>query len=380
MRWTAGGQAAPGTNRGCGGGGGYYGGSGSAGIVIVRYASPTLDPKTVTDPTPEDIEDDITAGYFTVTGTNSEASSIIVNANYTLESNNFSFVIPSGSTITPVSGTVDFTGLDIQNISQAISNENASSKGAVKIGIPSQNLTFSNPITVTMEVQPSYNGKTLTIYSRPDSGGDWTYHGSCTVSSNLCTFTTLHATEYTGNYEVSNSPTPTDTNLDINATISISCDDTVTLGTITGTGQSSLTNNDATCNIKTNNSSGYGLTFEASNTSLTNLNGDSIGGYTPIISNTPENWSVEASASEWGAKLSSASTTYNSGTWGANDTYAGGRWLNVSNTAHQIITRTTETTQGGDNEIIRFGAEIGSNKFQPTGIYTTEVTLTATTL
>jgi hypothetical protein len=337
--------------------------------------------KTITNPTPTIITNDISSGIITVSGSATEASQATINTNYTLESGSSQMTIPKDTIITPTSGgTINITNLTTSDISQTIQEENSNSKGAIKIGIPSQNITFSNPITVTMDVQSSYNGKTLTIYSRPDSGGDWVYHGSCLVADSQCTFTTTHATEYTGNYEVSNSPTPTDTNLDINATISISCTDTITLGTITGTGQSALTSNDATCNIKTNNSSGYGLTFEASNNNLTNPNGDTIGGYTPTVTNTPETWSVEASLSEWGAKLNSNSTTYNSTTWGSADTYAGGKWLNVSTTAHQIITKTTETTQSGDNEIIRFGAEIGSNKFQPTGTYTTNVTMTATTL
>jgi hypothetical protein len=234
-----------------------------------------------------------------------------------------------------------------------------------------------------MEVQPSYNGKTLTIYSRPDSGGDWTYHGSCNVSSNLCSFTTTHATEYTGNYEVSNSPTPTDTNLDINATIAISCDDTVNMGTITGTGQSALTTNEADCNIKTNNSSGYQLSWQASAAYMENSNGDRINGYTPASPATPEVWSVEASASEWGARVKSTSDDpdLTSGAiWGSTgDTYSG-RFLNVSTTSFTVANRNTETAQAGSNETILFGAEIGSNKFQPTGTYTTGVVMTATTL
>ena len=92
-------------------------------------------------------------------------------------------------------------------------------------------------------------------------------------------------------------------------------------------------------------------------------------------------WSVASSASEWGAHLASTSTSVNTTTWGAADTYAGGKWLNVNNAAtYTIATRNTETAAGGDSEIVYFGAEVGSTVLQPTGTYTVNVTMTATSL
>lgn len=341
-----------------------------------------LKNKTVVDPDSAKMNEDYTLGIIDTGGDDAgTADQATIKVNYTLVSNSASLYIPRNTVITPSEGgTIDITKLTTLDISQSINNENSNSKGAVKIGIPSQNLTFSQPITVTMDVQPSYNGKILTVYSKPDDGGSWTYETTCLVSDSKCTFTTTHATEYTGNYEISNSPTPTDVNMSIDAIIALTCTDSVTMGTITGTGESNLATNDATCTVSTNNSSGYSLTWQASSANMVNPSEDIISPYTPTASNVPETWSVASTESEWGAKLKSTSTTYNLSTWGNLDTYTGGSWLNVSTSPFQIITRNTETTQLGDDEIITFGAEIGADKFQATGIYNVEVIMTATTL
>jgi uncharacterized protein (TIGR02145 family) len=335
--------------------------------------------KTVIDPNSTKLNADYGLGIITVAGGNATATTeATINTNYTLVSGGSSMAIPSGTIVTPASGTIDITSLNTEDISAAISQLNSNSKGAIRIGIPSHNLTFSQAITVSMDVHPSYNGKALTIYSRPDSGGDWAYHGSCNVSGSKCAFTTTHATEYTGNYEVSNSPSPLDTNLDIDATISIDCDDSVSMGTITGTGQSDLTTNEADCSVKTINSGGYSLSWSASAPYMENAEGHQILPY----AGSDNLWSISASDSAWGARVKSTSTDpdiVGAGIWDGTDTY-NGNWKDVPSGSEIVATKTDHTTQEGSNETIIFGAEIGSNKWQPTGIYATDVTLTATAL
>lgn len=82
-------------------------------------------------------------------------------------------------------------------------------------------------------------------------------------------------------------------------TLSISCDASVDMGAIIGTGQSNLTTNSALCTVITDNPSGYQLSWESDADDLTN-GVDVISAYTPAVLGTPEVWSVASVASEWG--------------------------------------------------------------------------------
>ena len=169
--------------------------------------------------------------------------------------------------------------------------------------------------------------------------------------------------------------------MSVNAVIGLSCTpNPVNMGTITGTGQSALTNNYTNCTVITNNSSGYKLDWKATTAPLTNANSDTIAAYGPASTGVPETWTVDTAASEWGGHLGSASTSVDTGVWGGADTYAGGKWLNIGTSDFQIASKGTETTISGDSEFIYFGAEIGASKFQQTGTYSDTVTITATTL
>lgn len=160
--------------------------------------------------------------------------------------------------------------------------------------------------------------------------------------------------------------------LTVDTSISISSPSNVTLGTITGTGSSS--EGTAAWTITTNNSAGYKLEWTASAATMSNGT-DTIAAYTPAVANTPETWSVSTSASEWGGRLKSSSTDTNV-EWGTDSTSE--KWLNVSTTARQIISRATATS--GSTENLAFKAEIGSGKVQPTGSYNTDIVITATSL
>lgn len=168
--------------------------------------------------------------------------------------------------------------------------------------------------------------------------------------------------------------------------ISLSCDDNVSMGNIVGTGRSDLSTNDASCNIETDNPSGYKLYWLASAASMTN-GSENIDAYTPAVSGTPEIWSVDSTAGEWGARLKkSGTTTYDAVKWGVannGDSYAStdAKWLDVSNVAdYEIVERTSATGTGGDDEVIQFGAEVGSNKFQTAGSYGVNIVITAVAL
>ena len=168
--------------------------------------------------------------------------------------------------------------------------------------------------------------------------------------------------------------------LPVNSTISITSPADVTMGAITGTGQSALTTNQAEWITKTNNAAGYELSIQASSADMTNANLDTVAGYTPATPGTPEPWSIAITDSEWGMHYSFPQSTLGNDTvWGADDTYAD-NWINVPTTPYVIETATAPTDNIGDSAVIIFGAEVGSDKIQPTGNYSVDVTMTATTL
>ena len=361
------------------------------GTTNLTYTFDILKEKTVSNPDTPKINSDLSLGIIAIRGSDpTKTSEATIKLNYTLQNNGYSLLLPKDTVITEKNNSaINITDLTVQNLASAIKSIVPSSKGAIKIGIPDVSLDFSKSVTISFPVDPGYNDKTLKVYSRPGNGTDWIYETTCTVTNSTCSFQADHATEFTANYEVSNSPDPTHVNVDINSTITIDCKDASTktndyiyMNPITGTGQSQLDgNNDVNCNVITNNSSGYTLSFTSSVPELKDVNGDTIAAYTPATTNVPETWSVSTADSEWGARLQSSSTTYNSTTWGPinTDDYST-KWYSVTNSNNFILAdRSTETAQTGDDQVIRFGAEIGASKFQPTGTYTDTVTFTAVT-
>lgn len=160
------------------------------------------------------------------------------------------------------------------------------------------------------------------------------------------------------------------------AAISISAPADLTLTAIPGTGSSS---GSVTWNVQTDNALGYKMEWQASAATMSNAYSDTIAAYTPASADTPEAWSVAAADSEWGARLSSASTD-TAAEWGTDGVSE--KWLNVvaSPSLRQIVSRSSATSGGGSNETVQFKVEIGNDHWQPTGTYTVNITITVTEL
>ncbi len=189
--------------------------------------------------------------------------------------------------------------------------------------------------------------------------------------------------------------------------LSNSCTASVSLGTITRTGDTSFNTcaaygfcatNATTCTIVTNNISGYTLTWlvatgtgaAGSRTGTGHLNGyvagNRIRALTPAVAGTPEAFSNQVPTANvtndarWAARLSSTSTTTGGagiawGSDGTNDT-----WLNVgTGSAVAIASRATPTGGAGDSEVIGFRAVLNGSVIVPTDTYKATVTFTATT-
>lgn len=87
----------------------------------------------------------------------------------------------------------------------------------------------------------------------------------------------------------------------------------------------------------------------------------------------PQAWSVAATESAWGARLSSQSTDTDS-KWGTD----GGseKWLNLGDGSYTVVRRATATPLSGSVEHMEFRGEVGSSKIQTSGVYRGVATFT----
>jgi hypothetical protein len=157
-------------------------------------------------------------------------------------------------------------------------------------------------------------------------------------------------------------------NLNVTGTISLNSPSDVNMSPdIAGTGAST---GNVVWTVTTNNSSGWKLEVETDQANTMHSGSDIFTDYTEASEDTPETWSIAASASEFGF---GATGSYIETKFGA-DKYMGFN----STTKEQVAHEATETS-GSDTTVI-FRAEVGASKFQPTGAYSSTVTATATTL
>ena len=160
-------------------------------------------------PTAEKFQADIESGFISVAGNNPLATAAVTfEEEYTIiigDENNpeAKVVLPAGTVMTKTGGgAMDFTTMDFEDVTAALKGANTSNiAGAVSLGIPGLNLSFSPAITITINVGSSYNGQTLNVYFQNNGQSDWTGGLSCTVANGLCTFQTDHATKYSAGDE-----------------------------------------------------------------------------------------------------------------------------------------------------------------------------------
>lgn len=165
----------------------------------------------------------------------------------------------------------------------------------------------------------------------------------------------------------------------------------ITQGGDTGTVS---TARDIHCTVTSNNSSGYTLSWQVTTGSggtstgyMISQNEDTIAPFRYNNSNdaqtTPVAWSIDATDSEWGARLADASAKrsedhasvdINDSAW---STDGNDKWARVaSGTSVAFASSTSDSAQAGDVHLINFRAAIGASKVQPTGTYEVEVDFT----
>ena len=221
---------------------------------------------TIQDPNTTKIQNAIDNNHISLdNGTIDNTDQTTTQANLTFASTNASALFPINTIITEQSnGNYNFQNFTIQD--KSIQNTAA----AIDLGIPGTDLSFSQDITLTLNVGDTYNDQTLNVYSQSTGQTDWTLHTTCTVSEGDCTFTTNHATIYTAGGIP--GAIPIDINVEVQDTLTLDCHDTqgttgdytVTLGTTTDQGKvtsGSPAVGQSTCTVTTNDDQGYYLTL-----------------------------------------------------------------------------------------------------------------------
>ncbi len=259
----------------------------------------------ITNPDTNQIDSAITNGYITET-----ANSATTDVQITFQSNTANAIFPDNTVITEVeNNNFNFSSFITENnLSQvkATYPEYSDAIGAVRIGVSGIDLAFkdtsNNPTDITMEIQVSsaYNGMTMDVFSQLESTGVWSPETTCIITNGTCTFTTDHATTYVVNGDGSISGyDEIDINVEVQDTLSLDCydkegssgDHDVNLGIVTaGTPITA----ESTCNVTTNDDQGYYLTVI--NSSTEGSTGNVLEHQDP---NTPATWYSIDDLSPW---------------------------------------------------------------------------------
>jgi hypothetical protein len=248
------------------------------GDVFGQEQSFTTNPLTnqeIPNPDANQIDDLVTNGYITVNnGTIDNTTSISTNsAQIVFQSNTADAIFPSNTQITEsASGSFNFENFITQNTLEQEQTNHPNAVGAVRLGVPNTNLSFSQDIDVEIEVSTAYNGMELEVLSKLENSSTYNNHATCTITNGICSFTTNHATTYVvnGDGTISGSE-EIDINVNVQATLSLDCYDKagttgdfdVTLGTTLNPGivtAGTPAVGQSTCNVTTNDDKGYFLT------------------------------------------------------------------------------------------------------------------------
>jgi peptidoglycan hydrolase-like protein with peptidoglycan-binding domain len=158
----------------------------------------TLATHEVTDPTPEKMADEVSQGFIDIQGDDpTQVDSFTFKVDFTLTSGDTTVTFPADTVVTKTGGgTIDLTAFTTEDNTLELKNGNGDILGSVKLGIPSLNLNFSQPVTISIPVDSKYNGNTLNVIFQRENETKWNDETECDVENSLCTFTTTHATTF----------------------------------------------------------------------------------------------------------------------------------------------------------------------------------------
>jgi uncharacterized repeat protein (TIGR02543 family) len=141
-------------------------------------------------------------GVISVEGNDpTDTEMIIFNTGFTLRDGDATAYFPAGTEITQTGGgNIDLSKMTLEDVTVDLGVA-----GAVKLGLPSIRLSFSEPVTITIPVGDSYNGQTLTVYFQNAGETTWTAQTTCLVENGYCVFKTDHATTFKAGNKTSKS-------------------------------------------------------------------------------------------------------------------------------------------------------------------------------
>ena len=130
------------------------------------------------------------------------SSSVSIDREWTIYGQNASATFPEGTVVTRKDGgsfafyKMINSPFSLESVSQeGLSPEDPTTVvNSLKLGIPGLNLSFSNPVFVSMAVDCQYEGQVLQIKTLPEDGESWSNETECLVSDGECSFSVNHAT------------------------------------------------------------------------------------------------------------------------------------------------------------------------------------------
>ena len=129
------------------------------------------------------------------------AQQVTIDREWTISTGGNSVTFPVGTVVTRADdGVFAFYQMTAQQFALDDSVTSAGLDGVpvatLRFGIPGLNLSFSQPVDVSMEVGSQYNGDTLSIQSLTEGGATWANETTCLVVDGRIHFTVDHATRF----------------------------------------------------------------------------------------------------------------------------------------------------------------------------------------
>jgi hypothetical protein len=112
-----------------------------------------------------------------------------------------SVIIPEGTTMT-ATGNFDFSSLTA-GIGNTAGLVNVTTYGDLQFGLPDLGLTINPAISISLPVPGVANGTVLKVYRKSPDSSSWVQFASCTVASEICTFSTNRLSQFAAGTPVS---------------------------------------------------------------------------------------------------------------------------------------------------------------------------------